>query len=88
MADFDGLALYQYGGCSFCTRVRSFVAEVGQTLEIRDVMDDPDYLAELVAATGRRMVPCLRIESPDGSAEWLHESADIIDFLRRRSQEA
>jgi len=27
-------------------------------------------------------VPCLRIEKPDNSVEWLYESSDIIVYLK------
>jgi hypothetical protein len=27
-------------------------------------------------------VPCLRIEEPEGEVRWMHESVDIIDYLR------
>jgi hypothetical protein len=29
------------------------------------------------------MVPCLRIEEAPGKVRWMHESADIIAFLRQ-----
>jgi glutaredoxin len=84
MAGFEGFSLYQYEGCPYCTRVEHFMAENGISLEIRNVYDRPEYLQELVAATGSRSVPCLRVEDPGGEVEWLHESADIIVFLRER----
>jgi hypothetical protein len=47
-----------------------------------------DCLMEMVRATGRQMVPCLKIEAADGNVRWLHESADIIDYLRDHFQTA
>jgi len=80
----EGLALYQTEGCSYCVRVRHFVEQAGKSLEVRDLRANPDYFQELVAATGRRTVPCLRIETAPGEFEWMHESAHIIDYLAAR----
>ena len=78
------LSLYEYSSCPFCARVRNFLAGAGRQVELRDVSTDRSRLSELVDATGSQMVPCLRIESSDGEAKWLHESADIIEYLRGR----
>ena len=87
MADLAGLALYEFASCPYCARVRNFIAEQEQEVELRDVSRDRARLDELVAATGSQMVPCLRIESEDGAAQWMHESADIIEFLKQRFAE-
>ena len=87
MQELQGLALYQTRGCPYCVRVRSFLEQAGRSIELRDLLDDPDYFRELVAATGRRTVPCLRIEKGPDEFEWLHESADIIDYLAARFAE-
>lgn len=78
----EKLWLYESSGCPFCVRVRSFLAKIGETIELRDIVSNREYLAELVRATGTQMVPCLKIEESDGNSRWLHESADIIDYLR------
>lgn len=75
------LALYEYSTCPFCRRVRNFLASLGKTVESRDISQNREYFEELVAATGRGTVPCLRIENADGSVRWLPESADIIAYL-------
>jgi glutathione S-transferase len=79
-----GLALYHFESCSFCVRVRDAAARLGIELELRDVQRDPDRHEELVKATGRQMVPCLRIEEEDGGVRWMHESADIVAYLEER----
>ena len=85
MADLvAGLSLYEFTSCPYCARVRKFIAEQGLEIELRDVSRDRDRLEELVAATGRQMVPCLRIEGEDGDVQWMHESVDIIEYLRGR----
>jgi glutathione S-transferase len=78
-----GLSLYVFEGCPWCTRVRAALDRLGLEIEVRDVHADPPRRAELVAATGRATVPCLRIE--EGAApRWMHESADIIRWLEQR----
>ncbi len=76
------LSLYEYSSCPYCARVRSFLGSLGETVESRDVSRDRSHLQELVRATGSQMVPCLRIEPREGEAQWVHESADIIEYLR------
>jgi len=83
MSDREKLSLYEYSSCPFCQRVRSCLRSLGESVESRDVTANREYLDELVAATGSRMVPCLRIESSEGEVRWLPESADIIDYLKR-----
>lgn len=75
-----GLSLYHFDGCPYCDRVRVAMARLSLELELRDIHAQPKYRDELVAATGRQMVPCLRIEN-GGRARWMHESADIIRYL-------
>jgi glutathione S-transferase len=77
----DHLALYMFAACPYCQRVLHALARLALDLELRDVRIHPEYRQELVEATGRGTVPCLRIEEDDGSVRWLHESLDIIAFL-------
>ena len=76
------LALYEFSSCPYCARVRNFVLAEGKQIELRDVQGNSVYLEELIGATGSTMVPCLRIEDEHGSVQWMHESSDIIDYLR------
>ena len=75
------LALYHYEGCPYCSMVRDSVDRLGLDVELRDILRHGEYQDELLAATGRRMVPCLRIEEGSGAVRWMHESRDIIDYL-------
>ena len=77
-----GLSLYHFEGCPYCGRVRDAMARMSLELELRDIHKNPSYRDELVAATGRQTVPCLRIEGASG-ARWMHESADIVRYLER-----
>ncbi len=81
MTDPAQLTLYESATCPYCRRVRVFLEQLGEEVELRDVMGDPENIASLVEATGRTTVPCLRIESVDGEVQWMHESADIITWL-------
>jgi len=84
MSDAPELSLYQTAFCPYCERVRSALRKLGVTLTLRDLDERSSWRQELVAATGRATVPCLRIEHADGKVEWMHESADIIAYLEAR----
>ena len=78
------LALYHFDGCPYCGRVRDAIARLGIQVELRDVHASDRHLDDLVGATGRQMVPCLRIAGPGGEDRWMHESADIVRYLEQR----
>lgn len=80
----EGLTLYQHAGCPFCMRVRVAVDRLGIEIEMRDTLVDREAAHELVEATGRRTVPVLRIDEPDGAVRWMPESADIVAYLEQR----
>lgn len=84
MPEASDLALYQTQFCPYCERVRQALARLGVDVERRDINESPARRRELVEATGRQTVPCLRIARPDGDDEWMHESADIIAYLEAR----
>ena len=79
--DATRMSLYHTPFCPYCERVRSVAGRLGLDLELRDIDESSTRREELVKATGRQMVPCLRVEREDGSVEWMHESEDIIDYL-------
>lgn len=76
------LALYHFDSCPFCLRVRRELARLGAEIELRNVHRDRSRYDELVRGGGKQQVPCLRIESDDGTVEWLYESSDIISRLQ------
>jgi glutathione S-transferase len=82
-ASVPGLSLYHFEGCPYCGRVRAALGRLGLALELRDIHKESRYRDELVAATGRQTVPCLRIEE-GGKTRWMHESLDIIRYLEER----
>jgi glutaredoxin len=79
----DQLSLYQFDSCPYCARVRDVMQQLGLRIQLRDTRANPQHREDLQAATGKTMVPCLRIEEGPGKVRWMHESADIIAFLRR-----
>ena len=76
------LSLYHFFSCPFCAIVRRAIDELGVDVEMRDIHESSGRRRELIEATGRQTVPCLRIDSEDGSAQWLHESRQIIEHLK------
>ena len=80
----QGLSIYHYESCPFCVRVRSAAGRLGLDIELRDVQLVRERLRELVEATGRQTVPCLRIEGESGDVEWMHESREIVRYLEER----
>jgi glutathione S-transferase len=79
----SALSLYEFDSCPYCQRVRQALARLGLEIERRDILAEPQHRRELVEATGRATVPCLRIDGGGGNVEWLHESLDIVAFLER-----
>ncbi len=77
------LALYEHELCGFCQKVRRATQGLDLDVESRNILQDPGRREELVEGGGKGMVPCLRIERPDGQVEWLYESDAIIDYLKQ-----
>lgn len=75
------LSLYQFRACPFCVKVRRQMRRLNLPIELRDARNNPVYRKELLAEGGRLKVPCLRIESADGTVQWLYESDDINYYL-------
>lgn len=80
----DDLALYHHEQCPFCKKVRDVMNRLGLEMELHDIRQDDAKRQELVEGGGQQKVPCLRIDKPDGSSEWMYESEDIAEYLLRR----
>lgn len=63
--------------CPYCKKVENFMDEEGIKLNVVNVDNDSDAMAELIQKGGKRQVPCL---FHDG--EYMYESNDIIEFLK------
>ena len=77
----EKLILYTRNWCGYCTMVKRAVAQLGLTLEERNIWDNPQWQAELMQVRGRATVPVLLRQSADGKSEWMGESRDIIQYL-------
>lgn len=78
-------SLYRTSWCGFCARVERTIARLELEVKLRDIDTDADARRDLLEATGRETVPCLRIEDSPGVSSWLHESAAIEEFLAERA---
>mgnify|MGYP006061079991 CR=1 FL=1 len=78
------MSMYQFETCPFCVKVRRELKRHSLHIELRDAKNDAELKAELEREGGRHKVPCLRTDSPNGTAEWLYESADIIEHLKAK----
>lgn len=79
----ESYQLFKTDLCGFCYRVRTFCDRNNIELPLRDTNNDPAAFRELLQATGRTTVPCLRIEKA-GEVQWMFESMDIINYLAAR----
>jgi len=77
-------SLYHFNACPFCVKVRRAMHRLNLPIELRDIVVDNQHREDLLAQGGRVMVPCLRIDNADGTAQWMYESDDIIAFLEGR----
>ncbi len=80
----QSLALYQFRTCPFCIKVRQEMRRLSLNIELRDAQKNPQHRAALLQGGGRIKVPCLKITDAQGNSRWMHESADIIQYLRQR----
>jgi glutaredoxin len=82
--DTQGFAIYEFRGCPFCIKVRRGLRRVGIEVEYREAKDGSTYREELIREGGMLQVPCLRIEESLGKVQWLYESEDILNYLKKR----
>ena len=75
------LSLYSRNFCLFCSRVTRAIKQLELDVDVKNIWRDKQALQELQSATGRTIVPVLRIESAQGETTWLSESSDIIAYL-------
>jgi glutaredoxin len=78
----QNLSLYQLPSCPFCVKVRRTMKREGLNIELRNINQKNDFREELIREGGKRTVPCLRIEKPNGDVEWLYESNDVVSHLQ------
>lgn len=87
-ADIDrqcaSLVLYQYQTCPFCIKVRQEMRRLALNVQKLDAQQPGANREALVSGGGQAKVPCLKITDPAGQTQWLYESGEIINYLRRR----
>lgn len=76
------LVLYQFKTCPFCMKVRRACKRLSLRIKTRDAQHNAEIRKELMQATGKVQVPCLRITAADGGVTWLLESGAIIRRLQ------
>ncbi len=78
------LTLYQFKTCPFCMKVRRASKRLSLNIEKRDAQHNADARQELLQATGKTQVPCLKIVGADGGVTWMQDSGAIIQYLHER----
>jgi len=78
----DHFSLYQFEACPFCVKVRRFLKSEGIQMRLKDATAEPGR-SELLRGGGALKVPCLRIDKANHSSEWMYESGDIIEYLKK-----
>jgi len=77
------LTLYDCSQSPFNNKIQRHIKLLNISVEVKNLNRCHAYQKELLSGGGRAQVPCLRIDSPNGS-RWLYESDDIIQYLDRK----
>ncbi|WP_312261074.1 glutathione S-transferase N-terminal domain-containing protein [Limnohabitans sp.] len=80
----QSLALYQFGTCPFCIKVRQEMRRLSLPIEKRDAQHNSAHREQLLQGSGTAQVPCLSITDADGQTRWLKDSGAIVTYLRER----
>jgi glutathione S-transferase len=64
-------------------KVRQELRRLALNIELRDAQHDPQHRAALLQGGGRVKVPCLNIAGASDQPQWLYESGNIIQYLRK-----
>ena len=77
--------LYYKPTCPFCQRVLQMAENFNIELDLKDVSESDEALAELLEKGGKEVVPFL-VDTEKGVS--MYESSDIIDYLREAAKTA
>jgi glutaredoxin 3 len=77
--------LYYRPDCPFCQRVLQMAENFNVDLELKDISESEEALAELLEKGGEHKVPFL-VDSEKNVS--MYESSDIIDHLREFGKQA
>jgi glutaredoxin len=79
----QNIELYQFFACPFCIMTRRVIRRLNIKIITRDAQTRGGiYRAELLKATGKVQVPCLKI-SDNNDVIWMLESAEIKAYLEK-----
>lgn len=73
------LAIYQFYACPFCIKVRRNIHRLAINIELKNAQN-AIIKQELLTNGGKVQVPCLQINSDNGS-KYIYESNAIIAYL-------
>jgi glutaredoxin len=79
----NSLTLYDLSTCPYSAKVRRHLKHLNISITVKNLKRCHIYESELIAGGGRAQVPCLRIETAQGS-RWLYKSKDILDYLDKK----
>jgi hypothetical protein len=75
-----GHTLYHFWVSPYARKVRRTIYSKKLAIPFKDVLSDQQAWKELVTQGGKDQVPCLRIETNEGT-RWMYESREIIEYL-------
>ncbi len=78
----SNITIYEMLACPYCVKVRREIKRLGLNINRLDVKQSVEAMENLVNGGGKFQVPCLKIQN-DKDIQWMYESDDIIDFLRK-----
>jgi glutathione S-transferase len=55
-------------------------------VELKNTLKDPKNRQDLIQGGGRTTVPCLRITDESNQVQWLYESRDIVQYLKKEAK--
>ncbi len=80
------ITLYHRPSCGYCRRVYRALEEMDISIEQINLNANDQARAELYKGGGMTQVPAIRIDLADGTQQWMYESLDIIEFLRKQAR--
>jgi glutathione S-transferase len=76
-------ALYYYDQCPFCQMVLREIRKTDVQIELMNTLTNPKNRQDLIQGGGKATVPCLRIKDESGNVQWMYESGDIAQYLKK-----
>ena len=78
-----GHTVYGFQISHFSFRLRRAMRQMNLRLPQKDILESDTAYRELLGGGHRDQSPCLRIDRPDGTTEWMYGSKKIIAYLQR-----